>query len=66
MISQVPKYKINVNVPAERTGRGSWGGSDQMVVGRLQVSGISVGWERIRREDGRRDTDEAAGGLMLD
>lgn len=45
---------------------GSWGGSDQMVIGRLQVSGISVGWECIRGEDGRRDTDEAAGGIMLD
>lgn len=60
-------------LPAERTGRGSWGASDQMVVGRLQGSGISLGWERIKGED-REDTDEAAGriswtgggGSMLD
>lgn len=47
-------------LPAERTGRGSWGASDQMVVGRLQGNGISLGWERIKGED-REDTDEAAG-----
>lgn len=51
-------------LPAERTGRGSWGASDQTVLGRRQ--GISVGWERIKGEDGRRDAEEAADGIMLD
>lgn len=27
---------------------------------------LGVGWECIKGEDGRRDTDEAAGGIMLD
>lgn len=51
---------------AERTGRGSWGASDQTVLGRRRGSGISVGRERIKGKDGRRGTDEAAGGIMLD